>query len=94
LQGLKAKGWKDFQNDFNFTRHDAKKKIPEAVIDISSDDDNDIPVASGSTFVMPSPKKASAKGESAALVSVVLQVPISSLQIRKRRKAERVELSA
>ncbi|KAJ7903525.1 WLM domain-containing protein [Mycena olivaceomarginata] len=61
LQGLKAKGWKDFQNDFNFTRHDAKKKIPEAIIDISSDDDNDIPVASGSTFVMPSPKKASAK---------------------------------
>ncbi|KAJ6513254.1 WLM domain-containing protein [Mycena sanguinolenta] len=39
-----AKDWKDFDNDFNFTA----KHEP---IEISSDDD-DIPVASGSTFVM------------------------------------------
>ncbi|KAF7374891.1 WLM-domain-containing protein [Mycena sanguinolenta] len=47
LVPLKAKDWKDFEKDFNFTRGDAKNEP----IEILSDDD-DIPIASGSTFVM------------------------------------------
>ncbi|KAF7336626.1 hypothetical protein MVEN_02097100 [Mycena venus] len=56
LLALNAKGWKDFGNDFNFSRHNAKE--PSEPIELSSDDEgDDIPVASGSTFVMPSRKK-------------------------------------
>ncbi|KAF7330573.1 hypothetical protein MVEN_02497500 [Mycena venus] len=56
LLALNAKGWKDFGNDFNFSRHNAKE--PLEPIELSSDDEgDDIPVASGSTFVMPSRKK-------------------------------------
>ncbi|KAF8206424.1 WLM domain-containing protein [Mycena galopus ATCC 62051] len=55
---LTNKDWNSFQKDFNFTRH-AGKKASEP-IEILSDDD-DIPVASGSTFVMPSPNPARSK---------------------------------
>ncbi|KAJ7170646.1 WLM domain-containing protein [Mycena crocata] len=45
--------WRTFDDEFVFTGSIAKRPLEE-VIDISSDDD--IPTASGSTFVMPAPK--------------------------------------
>ncbi|KAJ6531747.1 WLM domain-containing protein [Mycena capillaripes] len=54
LLALDETSWRDFENEFIFTGHKAKRSS-EGIIDISSDDD--IPVASGSTFVMPPPKK-------------------------------------
>ncbi|KAJ7475808.1 WLM domain-containing protein [Mycena latifolia] len=49
--------WRDFEDEFVFTGQNQRSR--QEVIDISSDDD--IPVASGSTFVMPPPKEKIAK---------------------------------
>ncbi|KAJ7104198.1 WLM domain-containing protein [Mycena belliarum] len=46
--------WTDFENEFIFTGQNPQDS-PEEMIDVSSD--NDIPMASGSTFVMPPPKQ-------------------------------------
>ncbi|KAJ7274390.1 WLM domain-containing protein [Mycena haematopus] len=77
--------WKDFQKDFNFTRHNTKD-APEP-IEISSEDD--IPIASGSTFVMPgkhlvhskdSKAKESKKGATLGLGNMVQ----SEISLRKK----------
>jgi hypothetical protein len=62
LLSLNEASWRVFEDEFIFTGNDAKRPSSDP-IDISSDDD--IPVTSGSTFVMPSPKKSTnhSKGE-------------------------------
>ncbi|KAJ7127034.1 WLM domain-containing protein [Mycena epipterygia] len=45
--------WKDFEDEFIFTGRNLERS-PREIIDVPSDDD--IPLASGSTFVMPPPK--------------------------------------
>ncbi|KAJ6505963.1 WLM domain-containing protein [Mycena vulgaris] len=55
--------WRDFEDEFVFTgKHQNSERPSQGIIDISSDED-DIPVASGSTFVMPPPKKKTTRND-------------------------------
>ncbi|KAJ7158784.1 WLM domain-containing protein [Mycena filopes] len=60
LLTLSGKTWRDFEDDFYFKRQNTKRSPADSeTIEVPSDDDNldDLPMASGSTFVMPPPKK-------------------------------------